>query len=265
MEADIELMEAMYPGEVSVEDGIVRLPVNPQVGGDEKAQFISATLVWNCETHNLSFDRCYGLSDDQALQLCDKIDTRRGLFESAQEVITLITELNEQLSGDCPICLSSLTDGRVFRLRGCFHTVHRECVSDYWENSGSQICAVCRRPAEESDLQELTDAKDEVSEDNDSRLAAEKHETSNDPLEPDKGPKGLLLRSENNTDFSEDFRAIKDEIGDVFSANYFRWPVHKGVIHLQSSKQALDWLLENNNRLLSSGARLVVGLHYHDG
>eukprot|EP00397_Hematodinium_sp_SG-2012_P063976 GEMP01089458.1.p1 GENE.GEMP01089458.1~~GEMP01089458.1.p1 ORF type:complete len:258 (+),score=50.06 GEMP01089458.1:46-819(+) len=255
VDMDVELLEAMYPGEVSIDGGIVRLPVAPQVGGNAKAQFISATLVWDTATHQLSFDKCLGLLEDQARRMCEQIDTSNGLLETVQEAITLITELNEQLSADCPICLTALTSGGLFRLRGCFHTMHRKCANDWWQSSGSQLCAVCRRPADKSDMIELTGT---VSEDD--KSCSETRSVS------DKGPKMLLLRTEHNCDFSEDFRDIKEEMTDILvSAGYYSLPVHKAKLRVSTSKVALDWLLANNGRYLASGEKLVVALNFDEG
>lgn len=249
MDTDIELLEAMFPGEVSVEDGIVRIPVAPQVGGNDKAQFIMATLVWNTATKRLSFDRCLGLSEEQSRRLCDQVDTSHGLFETVQEVTTRITALNEQLIEDCPICLTSLTSGGLFRLRGCFHTVHHECARDWWQSSGTRVCVVCRQTAEDSDIHELIGEILDTIEIADDR---------------DEGPKGLLLRTENNTDFSADFRTIREEIPDLVHASYYSRPVHKATLTLANSKQALDWVVANNNSLLSNGEKLIVALNFDE-
>ncbi|CAD7973128.1 unnamed protein product [Amoebophrya sp. A25] len=77
--------------------------------------------------------------------------------------IDFLTELNEQLGGDCPVCSFPLDGpdvygdtGPLYRPIACFHAMHRSCVIGYWKAAeGERFCPVCRKAATHEDLLEL--------------------------------------------------------------------------------------------------------------
>ena len=102
-----------------------------------------------------------GLEESQARDVLSKLDGL-SFFEGVTTAIEIITSMNEQLMGECPICMESLGDGaKLFRMKSCFHAVHRDCVIQYWSSYKKQkdaekhmVCPVCR---EKPDAHELLD------------------------------------------------------------------------------------------------------------
>ena len=79
--------------------------------------------------------------------MVEKLNNGLSFFEGVTEAVEIVTGMNEQLMGECPICMENFcsdaadgdgSGGKLFRMKRCFHAMHRECVVQYWRSFKKQ-------------------------------------------------------------------------------------------------------------------------------
>jgi len=173
MEAELECLQSMYTSsELSLRSPTCCvIKVKPRVGDSgARAIRISCDLVidWTDSSPRVNIEQPRGLSEAAQRQLLETAEQflEDSFTEVVEEVTSAVTELNEVGGGlDCPICMTAMDDGVVFRTSGCMHPHHLECIQQYWfgspeepswtgESSTMWRCAVCRAVASREDVLE---------------------------------------------------------------------------------------------------------------
>mmetsp|Transcript_285 Transcript_285/g.562 ORF Transcript_285/g.562 Transcript_285/m.562 type:complete len:290 (-) Transcript_285:84-953(-) len=173
MEAELECLQSMYTSsELSLRSPTCCvIKVKPRVGDSgTRAVFISCDLVidWTDSDPRVSIEQPRGLSEAAERKLLETAEQflEDSITEMVEEVASAVTDLNEVGGGlDCPICMTAMDGGPVFRTSGCMHPHHLECIQQYWfgsreepswtgESSVMWRCAVCRVIASRDDVVE---------------------------------------------------------------------------------------------------------------
>ena len=139
---DLELIQAMYPDRdlVHLPNGNrIQLEIAPNTAGDARQEFITVTLEFDCLSKKWALPKYLGMDEVQAAQLLLRVRGTTSFFEGVTTVVELITQWNEEMVGDCPVCLMPFGNGPMFRLRSCFHAAHRECVRGWWQWEGNRV------------------------------------------------------------------------------------------------------------------------------
>ena len=56
----------------------------------------------------------------------------------------LIDETDTDIDTKCCICLEKLTNNISIKLNCCHHSIHLDCITNYWKQNNNIICPLCR-------------------------------------------------------------------------------------------------------------------------
>ncbi|CAD7962347.1 unnamed protein product [Amoebophrya sp. A120] len=184
-----------------------RIDVSPNVGGDTRLEFLQCTVEYCCEIKpapaavqpprnkgksssssssknpspsntnsakgqpqpsHWKVVKSVNMDEEDVKVLLHRLSTETDSFlDGVPLAVDLLTSMNEELRGDCPVCLLPLHDEEemaasggkgvnlLFRPSVCFHAMHRDCVSEYWSSVPNPVCPVCRAEAADADFLEL--------------------------------------------------------------------------------------------------------------
>ncbi|CAM9503637.1 unnamed protein product, partial [Discosporangium mesarthrocarpum] len=154
---ELEMLEAIFDGDITIENDNVRVSCHPRTAGDQSKRFVQAQVNLSLRrgypakppTFSVGMTSCLGDEDvrtlkaaaDRALALVydgDGVACETGcLFLVLDSVIDALDQLN--ISGQCAICLEPLfgeSGGEELNpvRTSCFHTFHYRCLACWWEH-----------------------------------------------------------------------------------------------------------------------------------